>query len=264
MLTLIAGSGQLPAALVAGLEQPPLVCALDGFVPDGVPVDLSFRIETLGSLLETLRKKGVSRVCFAGAIERPAIDPSKIDAATMPLVPVMMQALAEGDDGALRAVISIFEQAGFTVQAAHEIAPNLLPDVGRLTQAQPNEQALRDALRAQQIVDGMATADVGQCCVVLNGQALAIESVFGTDWMLQSLSYRPDGTGGVFYKAPKSGQDRRADLPTIGLDTVQKVADAHLEGLVIEAGGVMVLDLAGVIAECDRLDLFLWVRERTA
>ncbi|MBV1926864.1 MAG: LpxI family protein, partial [Rhodobacteraceae bacterium] len=118
--------------------------------------------------------------------------------------------------------------------------------------------------RAQQIVDGMAALDIGQSCAVANGQALGIEGVLGTDWMLQSLSSRPDGTGGVFYKAPKSGQDRRIDLPTIGPDTVQNVADAHLDGLVIQAGGVMVLDLAGVVAECDRLELFLWVRERIA
>ncbi|MBV1897263.1 MAG: UDP-2,3-diacylglucosamine diphosphatase LpxI [Rhodobacteraceae bacterium] len=264
MLALIAGSGRLPAAVMAGLEQPPLVCALEGFVPDGVPVDNSFRIETLGSLLKMLREKGVTAVCFAGAIERPEFDPSKIDTATMPLVPVMMQALADGDDGALRAVILIFEQAGFTVQAAHDIAPNLLPGTGCITQVQPDDPAKRDAERAQQIVDGMAAVDVGQSCAVGNGQALGIEGVFGTDWMLHSLSNRPDGTGGVFFKAPKSGQDRRADLPTIGPDTVQKVADAHLGGLVIEAGGVMVLDLAGVIAECDRLNLFLWVRERIA
>lgn len=262
MLALIAGSGLLPAAVVAGLEQPPLVCALDGFEPQGVSVDLNFRIETLGSLLEKLRDTGVSSVCFAGAIDRPSIDPTKIDAATMPLVPVMMQALADGDDGALRAVILIFEQAGFIVHAAHEIAPNLLPEVGFKTKVQAGELAQIDAARAQQIVDRMAVVDVGQCCAVHKGQALSIETVFGTDWMLQSLSHRPDGTGGVFYKAPKSGQDRRADLPTIGPDTVQKVADAHLDGLVIESGGVMVLDLAGVIAKCDRLNLYLWVRER--
>ena len=211
-----------------------------------------------------LREKGVTAVCFAGAIERPEIDASKIDAATLPLVPVMMQALAEGDDGALRAVISIFEQSGFTVHAAHDIAPNLLPDMGCATQVQPEDAAKRNAARAQQIVDGMAALDIGQSCAVANGQALGIEGVLGTDWMLQSLSSRPDGTGGVFYKAPKSGQDRRIDLPTIGPDTVQKVADAHLDGLVIQAGGVMVLDLTGVIAECDRLELFLWVRERIA
>ncbi|MBL4767551.1 MAG: UDP-2,3-diacylglucosamine diphosphatase LpxI [Rhodobacteraceae bacterium] len=264
MLALIAGSGRLPAAVVAGLETPLLICALEGFSPENLAVDLIFRIETLGSLLVQLREKGVTGVCMAGAIKRPEFDPSKIDAATMPLVPVMQQALAAGDDGALRAVITIFEQAGFIVHAAHEIAPTLLPDAGCKTLAQPDDQAHQDAARGQQIVDGMATVDIGQCCTVNKGQALSIEGVFGTDWMLQSLLHRPDGTGGLFYKAPKSGQDLRADLPTIGPDTVQMVAKAGLDGLVIEADGVMALDLAQIITDCDRLNLFLWVRERDA
>ncbi|MEL6209835.1 MAG: UDP-2,3-diacylglucosamine diphosphatase LpxI, partial [Pseudomonadota bacterium] len=73
---------------------------------------------------------------------------------------------------------------------------------------------------------------------------------------------RPKGpTGGVFFKAPKPEQERRIDLPVIGLGTVQGVARAGLNGLVIEAGGVMVLDLAGVVAACDAAGVFLWVRK---
>jgi DUF1009 family protein len=33
-----------------------------------------------------------------------------------------------------------------------------------------------------------------------------------------------------------------------------------LDGLVIEAGGVMVLDLAAVVSAADEADVFLWVR----
>lgn len=267
MLALIAGSGALPAAVVAQvvaqLDRPPLVCALDGFAPKDVPVDLTFRIETLGSLLVDLRGRGVTGICMAGAIARPVIDPSKIDALTLPLLPVMQKALAAGDDGALRAVIAIFEGAGFVVHAAHDIAPGLLPDVGCATQAQPSDLDKTDAMRAQDIVDAMAAADIGQGCTVLRGQALTIEATLGTDWMLQSLSHRPDGTAGLFFKAPKQGQDRRVDLPTIGPDTVHLVAKAHLDGLVIEAAGVIVLDLAATIAACDQHDLFLWVRKRS-
>ena len=62
-------------------------------------------------------------------------------------------------------------------------------------------------------------------------------------------------------KAPKVAQDRRADLPTIGPATVEKAAAAGLSGIALEAGGVIVLDQEAVIAACDRLGLFLWLRE---
>ncbi|WP_164658739.1 LpxI family protein [Tropicibacter sp. Alg240-R139] len=264
MLALIAGSGDLPLELVGRLADRPVICALDGFGPDKLEVDLLFRLETLGSLLMTLKEQGVTRICMAGSVGRPAVDPARIDAATLPLVPILQQALVSGDDGALRAVIGIFEQAGLEVLAAHDLAPDLLPQVGVLTDASPSEGEKMDADRGVGVVRAMAATDIGQACVVLKGQALAIEGSYGTDWMLQSLTQRPDAGGGVMIKLPKPGQDRRVDLPTIGPDTVTAAVAAGLSGIVIEKGGVLVLDRDAVVAECNRLGLFLWVRERAS
>ncbi len=262
MLALIAGRGALPEALVQRLPDTPLICALMGNHPDTLDVDKEFRVEKLGSFLQELKSRGVSEVCFAGGIDRPSVDPTQIDAATFPLVPVFQKALASGDDGALRAMLTVFEDAGFQMRAAHDLAPDLLPAVGSPTKAQPDSAAQADADRGAEIVAAMSAADIGQACVVHKRQALVVEGMFGTDWMLASLAARPDGTtGGVLYKAPKPGQDRRADLPVIGTDTVAAAAKAGLTGIVIAAGGVMVLDLQAVVAACDARGLFLWVRE---
>jgi len=261
MLALIAGTGALPTELAAKLDVPPLVCALDGFAPDALAVDVSFRLETLGTLLAVLRDNGVVRVCMAGAIGRPVIDPGAIDAATLPLVPLIQQAMTSGDDGALRAAIAVFEQAGMQVRAAQDIAPDLLPATGCATRAQPGDGDRADAARGADIVAAMSAADIGQACVVQRHQALAVEGAFGTDWMLRSLTTRPDFGGGVLFKAPKPGQDRRVDLPAVGPDTIVAACAAGVSGVVIEAGGVMVLDQPATLAECDRLGLFLWVRD---
>jgi DUF1009 family protein len=261
MLALIAGQGMLPGILAAQADQPPMICALQGFEPDGLTPDMVFRIETLGTFLAALSAKGITEVCFAGAITRPVIDPAAIDAATLPLVPVLHTAIQSGDDSALRAVMGLFESHGFTIRAAHEIAPSLLPDAGILGQVQPTAQDETDAARGADIVSAMAQVDIGQACVVAQGQALAVEAVFGTDWMLASLRTRPaHPEGGLLFKAPKPGQDRRADLPTIGPATVRAVRDAGLRGIVVQAGGVMILDCDAVIRACDAAGLFLWVR----
>lgn len=257
MLALIAGTGDLPPAIVARLNVVPVVCALDGFVPS-VPVDVTFRLETLGSLLADLKTRGVTQICMAGAIQRPQIDPSMIDAATLPLVPVVMAALAQGDDGALRAVIGVFEAAGFVVKAAHEIAPDLLPQAGIATKATPLAVHRGDAGVGEAVVAQMGAADIGQACVICDGLAVATEGAAGTAAMLDSVT----ATGGILFKAPKPGQDRRADLPVIGLETVAQVVTAGLAGIVIEADGVMVLDYDGVCAALDAQGLFLWVRPR--
>ena len=121
-----------------------------------------------------------------------------------------------------------------------------------------------DAKRGAEILAALSPLDVGQACVVLDGQALAVEGTYGTDWMLSSLADRPDGrTGGVLFKAPKPEQDRRVDLPAIGVGTVEAAVRAGLCGIVIETGGVMVLDADRVNAACDAAGFFLWVRDRS-
>lgn len=261
MLALIAGQGGLPGALVAARQTQPYIAAMDGFPPDELTPDEVFRIEHLGSFLKGLTARGITQVAFAGAMARPPIDQSQIDADTMPLVPRLAMAMGQGDDALLREVLAVFEEAGLSVVGADQIAPHLLPGPGILGTQAPSTMAESDVKRAAEIVQKMGQADVGQACVVHRGQALAIEGLFGTDWMLNSLGARPDGKGGVFFKAPKPDQDRRVDLPTIGPETVRRAATAGLDGLALAAGGVLVLDQAATVAEADALGLFLWVKE---
>ena len=257
-LALIAGQGQLPAALAARIAQAPLVCALQGFMPAKLAVDLVFRLETLGSFVQQLQQRGITHLCMCGAIRRPTIDPAAIDDATLPLVPVLQQALAAGDDGALRAVIGLFQDSGITVLGAHQLAPDLLMPAGCPTRAQPSAAQRADLALALQVLDEQGAADLGQACVIGAGQVWAREGEAGTDAMLAALQGR--GQGAVLHKAPKPGQDLRADLPTIGPDTVAAAAAAGLSGIALQAGAVMVLDQDQVLASLDQAGLFLWLR----
>lgn len=293
MLALIAGRGQLPGHVVARHGAPVLVAALEGFPPDHLTPDLTFRVERLGSFIADLRSRGVTEICMAGAIGRPKLDPALIDTATMPLVPRMMQALGQGDDGALRVVIALFEEAGFTIRAAHEICPDLLLPEGIPTCAQPEPEHESAARLGMATIAEMGRSDTGQACVIRRGDVLAREGADGTDAMLAQLAKGGTGSsdpdpltwgftaitdaattaldwlGGrettdhndaILCKAPKPAQDRRVDLPTIGPGTAMRAADAGLDGIVIEAGGVFVLDLPAVLRILDERGLFLWVR----
>ena len=136
--------------------------------------------------------------------------------------------------------------------------------MGVLSIRQPGAQDRADVARAQQVVEGLSPLDMGQGCVVASGHILAVEAFGGTQWMWSSLSeLRPADwpEGGVLYKAPKAGQERRVDLPAIGLETMAQAARAGLAGVAILHGEVVALDLPDVITEADRLGLFLWVCE---
>lgn len=294
MLALIAGRGGLPAAVADATSTRLLVCALEGQPPERLTPDITFRIEHLGTLLSTLKASAVTEVCFCGSIDRPMLDLSKVDTATAPLLPVLAGAVAAGEDKALRAVIGLFEDAGFVVRAAHDLAPHLIPPSGVLTKTRVPEYAHTDIALAEQVLEASGAADLGQSCVIENGIVRAREDARGTDTMLDGLKSEPasaepsgpltglmDMTGdlldgavdwlsgdgsprrgraGMLYKAPKPGQDLRVDLPTIGPVTAEKAIAAGLEGIVIACGGVIVLEQALVLEKLNAAGLYLWVR----
>ncbi|MCE0504932.1 UDP-2,3-diacylglucosamine diphosphatase LpxI [Roseivivax sp. GX 12232] len=260
MLALIAGRGALPGAVVSAAEGPVVVAALADSPPDSLTPDLSFRLETLGTLIADLKARGVTALCLCGGIDRPVIDPSRIDAATAPLVPRLTDALALGDDGALRIVLALFEESGFAILPAHEAAPELLLPEGVPTTRHPDDSHAEAALLGDAVLTEMAAADLGQACVIAGGKVVAREEEAGTDALLAGL---PEAArGGLLYKAPKPGQDRRADLPTVGPETLRGAARAGLSGLILEAGGVLVLDQPRSMAEAEAAGLFLWSRRR--
>jgi DUF1009 family protein len=296
-LALICGQGRLPRIVAEAQDRRPLVCVLNGFEPDGLAADLIFHLETLGTLMDTLKARGVTQVCLCGAIRRPPIDPARLDAKTAPMVPRLQTALTSGDDGALRIVMDLFEEAGLRIAAVDDLVPDLLPAEGVLTLKSYMPQNTVEARLGERTVAAMGARDAGQACVVRGDTVLAREDAAGTDAMLTRLARdraagggdflsNPINTasdmfggllgdatdwltggssvsdGGILFKAPKPGQDRRADLPVIGAGTPDAVAAAGLSGIVIEAGGVMVLDRAKTVARCDTLGLFLWVREK--
>lgn len=263
MLALIAGQGRLPVCLaerLAARGAPFVICEMRGFptAATGAPL-LRFRIEHLGTLLDDLRARGVDEICLAGAVRRPEVDEGALDSATRPLAPRIARAIASGDDAALRIILEIFEERGFAIRAAHEIAPELLPPAGIPTRACPADNHRRDVCLADAALARLGAADIGQACVVAAGRVVATEGPQGTDAMLAALPGA--ARGGFLAKAPKPGQERRADLPTIGPGTVAAAARAGLAGIVIEAGGVLVLERDEVIGACDDAGLFLWLRE---
>jgi DUF1009 family protein len=262
---IIAGAGALPALLAAQMPQRPLVAALDGFTPTGLFPDLHFRVERLVPFLNHLIDQGITRVCFAGAVQRPNLDPSLFDPLTAQMVPRLIAAMQAGDDATLREVLNIFEEFDLKIIAATDIAPNLTAKPGILAgQITAHDRA--DATRAAAITAALGAVDVGQGAVVQAGLCLAVETLTGTDAMLAGVAQisahlRPHVTRGVYFKAPKPGQDARIDQPTIGPQTLEMVARAGLGGIVFQAGGVILLDQTALIAAANALGLFLWSRD---
>ncbi|MGG7644549.1 LpxI family protein [Rhodovulum sp. YNF3179] len=271
-LAILAGGGALPGQIAAAAEaagRPVTLVAFAGTTVEaaGFPV-IAARIEKLGALFADLRAAGVTHVVMAGGMRRPALDPAGFDDTFLAVAPRLMAAMQGGDDGLLRVVIAVFEEAGFTVEAPHDLVPALTAAPGFLTATAPGHADRADADRAAEIVQGLGALDIGQGAVVAQGLCLGVETVQGTDAMLRFVAEtargarpNPDGARGVLLKMPKPGQDLRVDMPAIGPETVRGAAAAGLAGIVLAAGRVLVLERDETLAAAEAAGLFVWARD---
>lgn len=262
-LGIIAGGGALPARLASAAQtagRAVFVVKLDRHADDP-ELDqypgITARLGAAAKILDAMRDNACQDVVLAGKVARPSFTAIRPDwRAAKLLMKVGMKAL--GDDGLLRLVGQELEREGFRLVGAHEILTDLAVSEGVLGTIKPDDQALSDARHGLRVARILGQADVGQGCVVQQGLVLALEAIEGTDEMVRrSANYRRDGVGGVLVKSSKPQQDKRLDLPAIGLTTVEEAHKAGLRGIALLAGGTMIIDRSAVIERADRLGMFV-------
>jgi len=263
-LGIIAGSGPMPGQVARAAQasgRPVFLLGLEGFAEAAVlaPFPHAFaRIGAAGKILSLLREAQVQDIVMVGPIRRPSFFDLRPDAEGARLMAKIGRAAFAGDDGLLAAVVRVLGDEGFTVIGAHEVLREALAPPGLLTRIGPDAAAMTDIARGIAVARALGRVDVGQGCVVQQGIVLAVEAIEGTDAMLARAGMlRRPGPGGILVKLVKPGQDRRTDLPTLGLATVTGAADAGLAGIAYEAGGSLFAERAAAIAEADARGLFL-------
>jgi hypothetical protein len=164
----------------------------------------------------------------------------------------------------LSGIGDILEQDGFRMVGVKDIAPDLLMPEGSLTRAAPDADAIADIARGRAVLGALSPYDVGQAVVVIDGHVVGVEDIEGTDGLLARVArlrgegrIRARAARGVLVKAPKSGQDLRFDLPTLGPRTVEGAARAQLAGIAIVAGNTIVAEPQAMIAAADGAGLFV-------
>src|SRR3954452_10365909 len=266
---LVAAGGMLPFAvgdslLARGIS--PVFFALRG-ICDPVQVE-RFRhhwisIGQLGRLTNLLRAENCRDLVFIGALVRPALSEIRLDWKTIRAMPTVLKAFRGGDDHLLSSVGRILERDGFRMIGVKDAAPDLLMPHGCLTRAAPDADASADIAQGRAVLRALSPFDIGQAAIVVDGHVLGVEDIEGTDGLLARVAYlrgegriRAKSGRGVLVKAPKSGQDLRFDLPTMGPRTVEGAAAAQLAGIAIVAGHTLVAEPQAVIEAADKAGLF--------
>jgi DUF1009 family protein len=277
-LAIICGGGSFPGAVadaVARRGRRPVMFAIRGWADAAVVERYAHHwiaIGQAGRFFRLARAENCREVLFIGTLLRPPITQLRLDWQTIRLMPRVVRFFRGGDDKLLSGVAGLAESGGLRVVGVKDVAPEVFVPEGVLGRYQPSARDKADIARALSVIAALGPFDVGQAAVVANNNVLAVEAAEGTDNLLGRITElrrlgrvtSPPGIG-VLVKAPKPGQDRRFDLPSIGPRTIENVARAGLAGLAVVAGGTMIAEADQVTAAADRARIFfVGVREETA
>jgi DUF1009 family protein len=261
-LGIIAGRGALPGLLAAACRasgRPHHVLGLAGFAEaTDLVVDNWVRLGDIGKAFAALTAAGVKEVVMAGGVRRPTMTELMPDLKGAAFL-ARIAGKALGDDGLLSAVIAEIEREGFKVVGADSILAHLLAPEGVMGTCIPDEDAWNDIRRGFDVVRLIGAADVGQAAVVQQGIVLGVEAAEGTDALIaRCKALRLNAPGGVLVKAKKPQQERRADLPAVGIATVRNAKAAGLAGIAVEAGNTLMVDgPRDIAAAADAEGLFI-------
>jgi UDP-2,3-diacylglucosamine hydrolase len=262
-LGVVAGGGELPLRVIEAaraLARPVFVLALEGIADQAAVADAPHawvRLGAAGEGFRLLREAGVEELVLAGAVRRPSLVSLRPDwRAAKFFARVGLRAL--GDDGLLRAVIAELEGEGFRVVSVESLIGDALALLGPIDARAPTQEDETDIARGIEVARELGRLDIGQAVAVQQGMVLGVEAIEGTDALIErSGTLRREGKGPVLVKIAKPGQDRRADLPTIGARTVHLAADAGFAGIAVEAGSTLLIDRTAIATAADARAMFV-------
>ncbi len=277
-VAIICGGGSFPGAVAEAVMRRgrrPVMLAVKGWADAAIVERYAHHwiaIGQLGRLLRLARAEHCREVLFIGTLLRPPIRQIRLDWQTIRVMPRVIRSFRGGDNQLLSCMASLAEDAGLRVIGVDDVASEILVPDGIIGRRQPSDRDRGDIARALALIAALGPFDVGQAAVVADNNVLAVEAAEGTDNLLLRIAdlrrqrrvTTPTGVG-VLVKAPKPGQDRRFDLPSIGPRTIENVARAGLAGIAVTAGSTIIADAAQAIAAADREKVFLvGVREDVA
>lgn len=269
-LGVIAGGGELPVVLaehLAATQRPYFIARIAGMADPTLDAHpgATHGLGQMGARMDAIREAGCDALVLLGQVQRPDLKTLQLDDVALGMLPAILAAMPQGDDALLRAVLSEHEKAGFRVVGADQVMHDLLAPAGAWGVIAPNDRLRCDITKAAKVAIVSGAFDIGQGVVVCDGLVLAVEAQEGTDAMLRRVAElpttirgTPQARRGVLVKRPKPIQERRIDLPTIGVRTVEGAANAGLAGIAVEAQGALAVRRADIIAAANRAGIFVY------
>jgi DUF1009 family protein len=264
-LGVIAGAGGLPveaARLLRGQGYSISAIGFQDLTDRTLEKEVSelrwLRLGQLVAMAEALHDMGVQRLVLVGKVPKSLLflgeGVAEPDAEAIHL---LSEERDRGDEPLMQAIARWIEEQGFLLSDQGEMLAPMLAPVGLMSARSPSEMELADFEIGLPVVAQLGRIGIGQCVVVKHGSILAVEAIEGTDAVIRRAG-ELGGTGATVIKASRPGQDRRFDLPAVGVGTIAAIGESGASGLAIEAGSTLVLDREKMIEAADRANIAVW------
>ena len=262
-LGILAGGGPLPGYIIEACRssgRDHFVLAFQDQADPTVIGDAPQAWVRLGAVEEAigrLRAEECVELVLAGPVRRPTLAELRPDRRAARFL--ARGILNKGDNGLLGAVVrTLEEEEGFRVVGADALLADLRANAGPLGRHTPTAEDEQDIARGVEVIYQIGKLDIGQATVVRGGVVLGVEAAEGTEALLNRCGKLQRGErGGVLVKLAKPGQEKRADMPVVGPNTVAGAAAAGLAGIAVAAGATLVFEPDTVVADADAAGLFV-------
>lgn len=209
----------------------------------------------LGRLIERLKFHGVRQAIMAGKVTKEVLFDQRT-AFDADALSVIGQVKDFSVPGLLGAIAARLATEGITLLDSSTFLKSSLCPEGALTARKPTPAEQEDIRVGFEAARTMAGLDVGQTVVVKSGVIVAVEAVEGTDAAIRR-AHELAGQGLVVVKSAAPAQDRRFDLPVIGMGTITTLSLCGASCLAMEAGATLLLERERVIAAANAASIGL-------
>jgi len=218
----------------------------------------SFRISIgkFGKIIDLINKKKTKRVLFAGKIIKPNFSTLRLDLKGIYYMPSILKAAKFGDAAILKTIIKILNSEKIKVIRSNFYNPELSLKSGNYSKIKPNLRDVSSINMGIKYFKSLNNLDHVQAIIVKDDNIVATEGRQGTKKMLSKLKKK---TEGILIKLPKSKQDLRLDLPTIGFNTLKDCKKFGLKGIVLKSMHNIFLDKYKCISFANKNKIFIKV-----
>ncbi len=201
-----------------------------------------------------LKDEEVKQATFLGKVhKRVLLQLHKFDTRAIEL---LKEAQRLNDDEVMLMIVKEFEKLGITVLDQTIFIKNLMIPSGVLGKLKPTKEQMEDVNYGFWLAKEMGKIDVGQSVVIKDKMIMAVEAIEGTDMCIKRGS-KLAKKNAVVVKVSKPSQDKRFDIPAIGLKTLKTMKKYKADLIAVEANETIIVDQEKVIQFADDNDIVI-------